>query len=446
MLGCVAVTGAAGYIASHTVLALVDARAASRILLIDNLSRGSQKTLRRLGAAVAAAQSGKSENSGESESSDNLVYGHECELVECVQDCGDVDAMTRLLREHSVSTLFHFASPCYVGESVRNPRFYYEAVTHTSTNVMAAAQAAGCVRTLVYSSTCATYGNPPDALDSPELFHDRYECERDVVGVDEHCRTKPESPYGRSKLMAEQILQDMNDAANAAGASSASRLNLVILRYFNVIGSDPQMRVGPRWPASCAQYGRVVDMLFSAVLGERTFRVFGDDFETRDGTAIRDYVHVSDLASAHVAAATALTTSGNPSENGNGNTEIAAPERGVARVYNVGTSRGYSVLELLRAAERASGCTIPHSVESRRDGDPERVVADAGRIKRECNWTSRHTLDDMLAHHWAWFRRERGVFHDDDEDGDMIQNAQADKAQTHASQIPYRRAAADSCD
>ena len=320
----VLVTGGAGYIGSHAVLALTDA--GWPVVVLDDLSTGFRW----------AVPDGVP-----------LVEG----------DVGDRATLDRLLADHDVGAAMHFAGSIIVPESVADPLKYYGNNTAASRTLIAALVAAG-VRHLVFSSTAATYGTPAR---SP---------------VAEGDPTAPINPYGRSKLMTEWMLAD---------TAAAHPFNHAALRYFNVAGADPAGRSGQ----STAGATHLIKVAAEAALGRRAgLVVYGTDYPTPDGTGVRDYIHVSDLAAAHVLALDAL---------------LAAP--GESHVLNCGYGHGASVLEVLDAVDRVAGVTLDRRFEPRRPGDPAELVADASAIRERFGWQPKHDdLDRIVAHALAWER------------------------------------------
>jgi UDP-glucose 4-epimerase len=321
--GTILVTGGAGYIGSHVVLKLV--AAGHRVVVLDDLSTGFRE-------AVIGAP---------------LVVG----------DCGDGALVGALLREHGVDTLMHFAARTIVPESVADPLRYYGNNTCATRSLLAECAKAG-VKRVVFSSTAAVYGIPPDgraAEDSP---------------------TAPINPYGSSKLMSEWMLRDLA----AAGGPS-----YVALRYFNVAGCDPEGRIGQ----STRNATLLVKVACEAALGKRPHvAVFGTDYPTPDGTGVRDYIHVDDLAQAHLDALAYLQ------------------DGGASTVFNVGYGHGYSVREVLDAVARAHGAPVPAVEQPRRAGDPPVLVAEAGRIAAVLGWKPRFDdLDAIARTSLAWERR-----------------------------------------
>jgi UDP-glucose 4-epimerase len=321
----VLVTGGAGYIGSHAVLALIDA--GWPVVVIDNLTTGFEW-------AVPAGAA--------------FVRG----------DIADQALVGRLIDERGIGAIMHFAGSIVVPESVEKPLDYYENNTVKSRSLIASAVKGG-VRHFIFSSTAATYGIP------------------DAVPVREDARTQPINPYGWSKLMTERMLAD---------AAFAYPLNYCALRYFNVAGADPQGRSGQ----STAGATHLIKVAVEAAIGKRSHvSVFGTDYGTPDGTGIRDYIHVSDLAAAHVDALAKL---------------IETP--GESYVMNCGYSRGFSVLEVLDSVDRVTNRTIERRMEPRRAGDPDALVADNARILATLPWRpKRADLDTIVADALAWERK-----------------------------------------
>src|SRR5262245_12409357 len=297
----VLVTGGAGYIGSHTVYALADA--GEEVVVLDNLSTGFWWAI--------APQA-------------RLVEG----------DIGDEALVARLAKDHKFDAIIHFAGSIVVPESVSDPLGYYLNNTVKTRSLIAAAVKAGIPR-FVFSSTAAVYGNPKR------------------VPVEEDAELMPISPYGSSKLMSEWMLRDSH---------AAYGLQYVALRYFNVAGADPKGRTGQSTPRAT----HLIKVACQTVLGERAqMEVFGDDYDTPDGTCLRDYIHVSDLAEAHLDALKHLRAGG---ESG---------------AYNCGYGLGYSVLDIIRAVEKAAGKPVNARVAPRRAGDPAAIIAASGKIKHE---------------------------------------------------------------
>jgi len=319
----VLVTGGAGYIGSHMVLELADA--GERVVVLDNLSTGFPW-------AVAEGV--------------QLIVG----------DTGDQSLVTRLIRQHGIDAIIHFAASIVVPDSVRDPLGYYRNNTVNSRALIECAVNNG-VRHFVFSSTAAVYGNPTEPL------------------VKEDAPTQPISPYGWSKLMSEIMLRD---------AGRAHGLGHVIMRYFNVAGADPDCRAGQSSKAAT----HLIKVAVETALGLRpTLEVYGDDYPTPDGSCIRDYIHVSDLARAHSDALRHLR-SGSPS-----------------LTLNCGYGHGFSVLEVAETVKRVSGVDFKVEIAPRREGDPARIVADSQQARATLAWQPRFDdLATIVAHALAWER------------------------------------------
>mgnify|MGYP000493815841 CR=1 FL=1 len=288
---------------------------------------------------------------------DNLSLGHawavkwgplvETELL-------DTGRLVTIMREHGVNSVVHFAASAYVGDSVRDPAAYYRNNLLTTLSLLDAMRTAG-VSDLLFSSSCSVYGNP---LRLP---------------VDESHPTAPMSPYGQTKLDGENAIRWY---ANAYGIRWAA------LRYFNAAGADPGGELGEAHDPET----RLVPRAILAALGSApALEVYGADYPTADGTAIRDYVHVTDLAQAHVLALRSLRAGGSPG------------------LLNLGTGHGYSVLEVIQAVGSAARQAVPYEMKPRRDGDPSEVVADAALAQRTLGWCPEHSsLESIVSTAWQW--------------------------------------------
>ena len=320
----VMVAGGAGYIGSHAVRQLVEA--GHRVVAVDNLYRGH-----------AAAVHGE-------------ATFHKLDLAE-------TDALSKVLREHEIDGVMHFAALAYVGESVTEPLSYYENNTAGTVSLLKAMKAAD-VKRLVFSSTCATYGEP------------------ETTPIVETMPQEPVSPYGWSKWCVERILKDY-------GAADP-KFSYVALRYFNVAGAAADGSLGEDHDPET----HIIPVLLLAALGRRDkVTVFGTDYPTPDGTCIRDYVHVEDLCAAHITAMEALRP-------------------GDGRFYNLGIGKGYSVREVLDAANRVVGREIPVEYGARRAGDAVALFADARKIQNELGWSARYTdIEEIVATAWKWFEK-----------------------------------------
>jgi UDP-glucose 4-epimerase len=318
------VTGGAGYIGSHMVLELVDA--GEKVIVLDDLSTGF----------AAAVPEGVV-----------LVRG----------DAGDRALLLRLIAEHDIEAIAHFAAKIVVPDSVADPLGYYLGNTVKSRNLIEAAVHGG-VKQVIFSSTAAVYGNPRE----------------NPVGED--AGPDPVSPYGRSKLMTEWMLED---------AGRAHGLRHVALRYFNVAGADPKGRAGQSTPRAT----HLIKAAVQVALGERPFlEVFGTDYPTKDGSCLRDYIQVTDLARAHLAALAHLRAGGD------------------SLTLNCGYGSGFSVLEVVEVVKRISGVDFEVRLSPRREGDPAAIIAKADRIRAELGWTPQHDdLDAIVAQALAWEKR-----------------------------------------
>ena len=318
------VTGGAGYIGSHMVHELNDA--GEQVVVLDNLSTGFRFLL---------------------PSTVPFVVGH----------TGDQELVTKIITQHRVEAIIHFAASIVVPDSLNDPLGYYRNNTVNTALLLQAAVAAN-VRQVIFSSTAGVYGNA------------------EKVPVPESAPTNPISPYGTSKLMSEILLHD---------TARAHALRFVVLRYFNVAGADPKMRTGQATP----QATHLIKVMSETVLGQREkMNVFGTDYPTPDGTCIRDYIHVTDLVRAHSAALAYLRRGG------------------ASATFNCGYGHGYSVLEVLETARRISGRNFPVEFADRRAGDPATLVADVSRIHGTLDWRPLYdNLDTIVSHALAWERR-----------------------------------------
>jgi UDP-glucose 4-epimerase len=327
----VLVTGGAGYIGSHAVLALLDA--GWPVTVIDNLSTGFEWAVPK-DASFARG------------------------------DIADQALLARLIEEHGIKAIIHFAGSVIVPESVEDPLKYYDNNTARSRSLIESAVKGG-VSHFIFSSTAATYGIP------------------ERVPVAEDSGNRPINPYGWSKLMTERMLAD---------TAFAHPINFCALRYFNVAGADPQGRSGQSTQGAT----HLIKVAVEAATGKRSHvSVYGTDYDTPDGTGVRDYIHVSDLADAHVYALEKL---------------IADPRS--SHIMNCGYGRGFSVLEVLDSVDRVTNLRIDRRMEARRAGDPDSLVADNGRILATLPWRPRlDDLDTIVGHALAWERvlAERGA-------------------------------------
>nr|WP_199290714.1 UDP-glucose 4-epimerase GalE [Synechococcus elongatus] len=320
------VTGGAGYIGSHTVRAL-QAQGYQPIVL-DNLSNGQ----RAIAAEVLQVP---------------LIVG----------DTRDRLLLDRLFAEHPIQAVIHFAASIEVGESVRDPGNFYANNVSGSLTLLQAMVAAGCQQ-LVFSSTCATYGLPQ------------------VIPIPEDHPQAPINPYGRSKWMVEQFLQDFQ---------AAYGLRSVIFRYFNAAGADPKGDLGEAHDPET----HLIPLVLQAAAGQRpSIQVYGTDYPTSDGTCIRDYIHVCDLADAHVRGLTYLA------------------DGGATTAFNLGNGNGFSVKEVIATAERVTQRSIPVQLSDRRPGDAIALVGSSDKARQILGWEPQFpSLETMIQHAWQWQQR-----------------------------------------
>ncbi len=323
------VTGGTGYIGSHTCVAL--AQAGHELLVFDNLCNSKASVLDRV-ERLAGRRPG-------------FVHG----------DIRDAAALDKVFAGHSISAVIHFAGLKAVGESVEQPLVYYDNNVHGSVQLLAAMGRAG-VKTLVFSSSATVYGEQP------------------VVPFVETMPTGATNPYGRSKLMVEQILADLHRAD--------AQWRIGRLRYFNPVGAHPSGTIGED-PQGIPN--NLMPFVAQVAVGKRArLNIWGNDYPTPDGTGVRDYIHVMDLAEGHVAALDYLNQNG-----------------GLLTV-NLGTGRGYSVLDMVAAFEQASGKSVPYAIGPRRAGDLAQVWADPTYAKETLGWQTRRSLKDMCDDAWRW--------------------------------------------
>jgi UDP-glucose 4-epimerase len=324
-------TGATGYIGSHTWLALLEA--GFDVVGVDNFANSSPKVLERLAELAGCAP-----------------------LFERVDVC-DRAALQAVFAAHAIDAVVHFAAHKAVGESVQKPLEYYHNNIGGLINTARVMEAHG-VRTLVFSSSATVYGQP------------------DKLPITEDSPLATTNPYGTTKLMGEQLLRDLEH--------NQPHWRVAYLRYFNPVGAHPSGRIGEH-PGGVPN--NLMPYVSQVAVGKLEYlRVFGDDYDTPDGTGVRDYIHVVDLAEGHVAALRHLL------------------DGGASHTVNLGTGQGSSVLDVVRTFEAASGCRIPYRVLPRRAGDVAACYADPSLAQRLLGWRARHTLHDMCAHAWAWQR------------------------------------------
>lgn len=326
----VLVTGAAGYIGSHTCLELLEQ--GYKVVALDNLANGKEEAVKRV----------------------EQITGKEVPFY--AVDLRDREPLDWLFSENRIDDVIHFAGYKAVGESVEKPLLYYSNNVSASVNLLDVMQDHD-VQNFVFSSSCTVYGNP------------------DRVPVKETDTLAPTNPYGRSKWMVEQILEDYWRANK--------NLSVTMLRYFNPIGAHPSGLIGEDPDGIPNNLLPFVSRVAAGKLEKLS--VFGDDYDTRDGTGVRDYIHVVDLAKAHILALEELQDLGHMIE-----------------WYNLGTGRGYSVLEVVKTFKKVSGREIPYELTDRRPGDVDETYADPKKANDSLGWLAEKDLEEMCADMWNW--------------------------------------------
>lgn len=325
----VLVTGGAGYIGSHTCVELL--AAGHDLVVIDNLCNSKEEALRRV----------------------REISARRLDFIRA--DLRDRTLLAQTFRDHRIDAVVHFAGLKAVGESTEMPLEYYENNVG-GTLVLCQTMAAAGVKRLVFSSSATVYGDPAS------------------VPIAEHFPLSATNPYGRSKLFIEEILRDLH--------ASDPTWDIALLRYFNPVGAHPSGRIGED-PSGIPN--NLMPYVAQVAIGKLPrLRVFGDDYPTPDGTGVRDYIHVVDLARGHLKALERLATG-----------------PGVV-TYNLGTGRGYSVLEMIRAFERVSGRPVPYEIVARRPGDIATCYADPSLARTELVWSALHDIDAMVRDAWRW--------------------------------------------
>ncbi|MGG3915935.1 UDP-glucose 4-epimerase GalE [Rossellomorea vietnamensis] len=317
------VVGGAGYIGSHLVKELVEQKA---VIVLDNLSTGREDSI------------------------DNRVR-----FVK--GDLGDILTLDQLFSEYPIEAVMHFAANSLVGESVQDPYKYYNNNVSNTLTLLNAMLKHG-VKNFIFSSTAATYGIPETDL------------------ITEETSTNPINPYGRSKLMIEQILEDFHQAYG---------INYIVLRYFNAAGAHVSGEIGE----SHEPETHLIPIVLENLLGQReNISVFGTDYDTHDGTCIRDYIHVTDLANAHILSLNALLE-----------------KKMQTATYNLGNGKGYSVKEIIDTCEKVTGIKANAVITDRRPGDPATLVASSERIYHDLGWKTEYELEDIIDSAWKWHKR-----------------------------------------
>ena len=323
------VTGGAGYIGSHTCVELLEE--GHSVIAVDNLSNSKRKAIDRV-----------------EEITGREIYFYEEDLL-------DADAIEHIFSEHSIDSVIHFAGYKAVGESVQKPLEYYHN-NITGTLILCDAMRRHGVKNMVFSSSCTVYGDP------------------DEVPITEDAPVSAANPYGRTKLFIEKILKDLH--------ASDESWNIALLRYFNPVGAHKSGKIGED-PNDIPN--NLMPYISQVAVGKLDrLSVFGDDYPTRDGTGVRDYIHVVDLSIGHLRALEKLTD--NP---------------GLV-IYNLGTGQGYSVLDVVKAFENATGQEVPYQITDRRPGDVAKVYADPTKAKVELGWEAKRGIEDMCRDAWNW--------------------------------------------
>ncbi len=327
-MATILVTGACGYIGSHTVLELLNK--GYTVVALDNFSNSSFESLRRV----------------------QKITGKEVIFYEA--DIRDEQKMDEIVSAHKIDAVIHFAAFKAVGESCKLPLKYYENNISGTVGLLKVLAKHG-VKKIVFSSSATVYGDP------------------ERLPLDETCRLSTTNPYGSTKLMMEQIMQDVYAADN--------EWNVILLRYFNPVGAHESGLIGEDPKGIPNNLMPFVAQVASGKLAK--INVFGNDYDTPDGTGVRDYIHVVDLALGHIAAIEKCTESG-------------------VRIYNLGTGNGYSVLDMIHAFEKACGKTLPYAICARRPGDIAACYACPDKAKKELGWEAKFGIKEMCASQWKW--------------------------------------------
>ncbi|WP_194436831.1 UDP-glucose 4-epimerase GalE [Vibrio fluminensis] len=323
------VTGGTGYIGSHTCIQLI--QAGYTPVIVDNLCNSKISVLPRI----------------------KRIAGHEITFIQA--DVRNKEAMVDILQGHDIDAVIHFAGLKAVGESVEHPLEYFDDNIHGTLTLIDAMREA-MIKRLIFSSSATVYGDPAS------------------VPITEDFPTSATNPYGRSKLIVEECLTDFQKAN--------PDWSITLLRYFNPVGSHPSGLLGED-PQGIPN--NLMPFVAQVAVGRREFvSIFGNDYPTQDGTGVRDYIHVMDLADGHIAAL-----------------QHVGPKAGL-HVYNLGTGNGYSVLDMIHAFEKACGKTIPHQFASRRSGDIAECWADPSKAKQDLKWSAKRNLEEMTADAWRW--------------------------------------------
>ena len=327
-MATILVTGGCGYIGSHTVLELLNKN--YEVVVVDNFSNSSFESIRRV----------------------QKITGKTVVFYEA--DIRDEQKMDEILSAHKVDAVIHFAAFKAVGESCRLPLKYYENNISGTVSLLKVLEKHG-VKKIIFSSSATVYGDP------------------ERLPLDENCRLSTTNPYGSTKLMMENIMQDLYKADNA--------WNIILLRYFNPVGAHESGLIGEDPKGIPNNLMPFVAQVASGKLS--CINVFGNDYDTPDGTGVRDYIHVVDLALGHIAAIEHCNESG-------------------VHIYNLGTGHGYSVLDMIHAFEKACGKKLPYKICERRPGDIASCYAAPDKAKKELHWEAKNGIEEMCASQWKW--------------------------------------------
>ncbi|MBE7086436.1 MAG: UDP-glucose 4-epimerase GalE [Clostridiales bacterium] len=327
-MATILVTGGCGYIGSHTVLELLNKN--YDVVVVDNFSNSSFESLRRV----------------------QKITGKEVTFYEA--DIRDVEMMEKIFSTHTFDAVIHFAAFKAVGESCKLPLKYYENNISGTVSLLQIMEKHN-VKKIIFSSSATVYGDP------------------ERLPLDETCRLSTTNPYGSTKLMMEMIMQDLYKADNA--------WNIILLRYFNPVGAHESGLIGEDPKGIPNNLMPFVAQVASGKL--QCINVFGNDYDTPDGTGVRDYIHVVDLALGHIAAIEHCNDSG-------------------VHIYNLGTGHGYSVLDMIHAFEKACGKTLPYKICERRPGDIAACYACPDKAEKELHWTAKNGIEEMCASQWKW--------------------------------------------
>lgn len=345
------VTGGAGFIGSHTLIELY--QAGHTAVVVDNLSNSNPEALKRVAEILEVS-----------------------EIPFYQVDIRDREGLEKVFAEHHFDACIHFAGLKAVGESVAKPWEYYENNIGGTLTLVDVMRRHGC-KNIIFSSSATVYGDPAE------------------IPITENCpKGQCTNPYGWTKSMLEQVLMDIQKAD--------PEWNVVLLRYFNPVGAHPSGRIGEN-PNGIPN--NLMPYITQVAVGKRPeLGVFGNDYPTPDGTGVRDYIHVCDLAAAHVAALKCFTQA-TPSPSVEMPRSDGGTKDGKVYIYNIGTGNGYSVLDMVNAFIRVNGVDVPYRIKPRRPGDIATCYCNPAKAKAELNWEAQHGIDDMVRDSWNWQRQ-----------------------------------------